>query len=153
MEVRWIGRRYAMVISAGLMGASLFLFRAVDNVAGFVGFNASAFLCLSPASMRPRLLTIASSPHPFTVEYFMQSAYAAILYASTPEYFPAPYRGSACGFAATLGRISGIVAPLIAQTIYSPTSYSVIYLAGGAALLSMLCVATIPVETRGKQTF
>jgi hypothetical protein len=109
------------------------------------------------------------------VEYFFQAAYAAILYASTPEFFPAPYRGSACGFAATLGRIAGIVAPLIAQTIYSPSSYSVIYLAGGvrlacttgdvasrltrpaprpqAALVSMLCIATLPFETRGRQTF
>jgi hypothetical protein len=64
----------------------------------------------------------------------MQSLYAALLYGSTPEYFPAPYRGSASGFAATLGRIAGIVAPLIAQTIFSAQSNSVLYLAGGVCL-------------------
>lgn len=52
MEVKWLGRRWSMAISAGLMGASLFLFRAVDNVAGFVGFNASA----SPSLLSDRRL-------------------------------------------------------------------------------------------------
>jgi hypothetical protein len=35
----------------------------------------------------------------------------AVLYATTPELFPAYVRGSACGLLSTIGRLSGIVAP------------------------------------------
>ena len=41
----------------------------------------------------------------------LTSLYAALLYAYTPEAFPAPIRGSASGMLSTLGRISGIVSP------------------------------------------
>lgn len=41
MEVKGVGRRYSMVFCAGMMGASLILFRTVDSVAGFVGLNTS----------------------------------------------------------------------------------------------------------------
>lgn len=34
----------------------------------------------------------------------------AVLYASTPEMFPAYVRGSACGLASTMGRLSGVSA-------------------------------------------
>lgn len=39
----------------------------------------------------------------------MGSLYNALLYAFTPEIFPAPFRGSASGMLSTLGRIAGIV--------------------------------------------
>lgn len=38
----------------------------------------------------------------------MQSFFNAVLYATTPEMFPAYVRGSACGLASTLGRLSGV---------------------------------------------
>lgn len=41
-------------------------------------------------------------------EYIMQSFFNAVLYATTPEMFPAYVRGSACGLASTLGRLSGV---------------------------------------------
>lgn len=42
------------------------------------------------------------------LEYIMQSFFNAVLYATTPEMFPAYVRGSACGLASTLGRLSGV---------------------------------------------
>ncbi|CED85516.1 mfs general substrate transporter [Phaffia rhodozyma] len=127
MEIKWLGRKWAMALGAGLMGASLFLFSAVSSVAGFVGFN--------------------------LMEYFFQSLYCALLYAFTPEAFPAPYRGTASGIASTLGRLASTVAPFAAGSIFNPRSNGVLYMAGGAAFVSMLSVATLPFETRGKHSF
>uniref|UniRef100_A0A494G9M1 Major facilitator superfamily (MFS) profile domain-containing protein n=1 Tax=Solanum lycopersicum TaxID=4081 RepID=A0A494G9M1_SOLLC len=78
MEVPRLGRKWAMVISALLMGASLIMYQLVDSIAANIGFNA-------------------------------MDLYNALLYAFTPEIFPAPFRGSASGMLSTLGRIAGIV--------------------------------------------
>ncbi|KAF2170409.1 hypothetical protein M409DRAFT_19231 [Zasmidium cellare ATCC 36951] len=85
-----IGRKLAMVISSGLMGASIFIFSTVNSEASNIGLNA--------------------------MEYFFQSMFNAVLYGWTPEAFPAPIRGTACGIAAFWGRLFSILAPLIAQS-------------------------------------
>jgi MFS family permease len=96
-----------MAIAAALMATSLFLFSTVNSFNAFTGLN--------------------------LLEYFMQSLYSALLYAATPELFPAPVRGSASGLASTLGRLASVVAPVAAQTIYNPAANGVFYLAGGAS--------------------
>lgn len=45
------------------------------------------------------------------MEYFFQSMFNAVLYGWTPEVFPAPIRGTACGVASFWGRVFGIVSP------------------------------------------
>ncbi|GAA5872979.1 hypothetical protein JCM16303_006899 [Sporobolomyces ruberrimus] len=127
MEIPRLGRKWAMCFAALLMAASLFLYATVDTVAGFVGMN--------------------------VFEYWAQSLYAALLYAYTPEAFPAPVRGSGSGIASTLGRLSSTVAPIAAGTIYNPRSFSVCYLSGGAAFVSALAVACLPFDTKGRHTF
>ncbi|QRW05943.1 major facilitator superfamily transporter [Ceratobasidium sp. AG-Ba] len=87
VEVPMVGRKWGMVISSALMATSLFLFATVNTQAANVGLNA--------------------------MEYFFQSLFNAILYGWTPEAFPAPIRGSACGIASFWGRLFSIVAPLI----------------------------------------
>lgn len=39
MEIRWLGRKYAMAFAAALMGTSLFLYATVSSYAAFVGLN------------------------------------------------------------------------------------------------------------------
>ena len=115
-----------MVISSGLMGAAIFLLSTVDTVAKNEGL--------------------------FTLEYFFQSMFNAVLYGWTPEAFPAPVRGPACGVASFWGRLFGIVSPLIAQHLYGQTDgsggngniNSVLYLAGGATLGCVLTTALLP---------
>lgn len=68
-----VGRKWAMVVSSALMGISLFLFATVNTEASNIGLNA--------------------------MEYFFQSMFNAVLYGWTPEAFPAPIRGTACGVA------------------------------------------------------
>ncbi|GJE88233.1 MFS general substrate transporter [Phanerochaete sordida] len=120
IEIPYIGRKWAMVGSSALMGASLFLYAVITTPAASVGFNA--------------------------MEYFFQSTFNAVLYGWTPEAFPAQVRGSACGLASFWGRLSSIVAPLVAARLGS--SMGVLYLAGGGVFLSTLCALFLP-ETKG----
>lgn len=89
-RVPHIGRKLTMMISSGLMGASIFIFSTVNTEASNIGLNA--------------------------MEYFFQSMFNAVLYGWTPEVFAAPIRGTACGIAAFWGRLFSILAPIIAQS-------------------------------------
>ncbi|WVR07599.1 hypothetical protein IAU60_004641 [Kwoniella sp. DSM 27419] len=121
------GMKFIMIIAAALMGVALALYQLVGSRAGNIGFNA--------------------------MEYWFQSLYAALLYAYTPEAFPAPFRGSASGMLSTLGRIASIVAPIAGGTVYhGSSSPGVLWLGAGGAWVSMLAIASLPYETKGKQT-
>ncbi|VDB85519.1 unnamed protein product [Peniophora sp. CBMAI 1063] len=127
MELRRLGRKWAMVLGAAGMGLSLALYQVVGSVGASVGFNA--------------------------MEYWFQSFYNALLYAYTPEVFPAPFRGSASGALSTLGRIASIVAPIAAGGLYNGSSSpAVLWLAAGGAWLSMVMIALLPYDTKGKET-
>ncbi|KAL0938296.1 membrane transporter [Colletotrichum truncatum] len=122
-----IGRKWTMVLSAALMGTSIILFSTVDTRAKNEGL--------------------------FAMEYFFQSMFNAVLYGWTPEAFPAPVRGTACGVAGFWGRLFGIVSPLIAQHLYGRTDgsgdgdvNSVLYLAGGVMLGCVISTALLPNE-------
>jgi len=118
-----IGRKYTMVLSSGLMGASIFLLSVVDTRAKNEGL--------------------------FTMEYFFQSMFNAVLYGWTPEAFPAPVRGTACGIASFWGRLFGIVSPLIAQHLYGSGGNvnGVLYLAGGVTLGCVVTTFLLPTKT------
>jgi len=83
-----MGRKWTMVASSGLMGASLFIFTTVNGQASNIGLN--------------------------VMEYVFQTIFNAVLYGWTPESYPAPIRGTACGIASFWGRLFGIVGPQIA---------------------------------------
>lgn len=127
-----VGRKWTMVISAGLMGASIFIFSAVNSSASNIGLNA--------------------------MEYFFQSMFNAVLYGWTPEAFPAPVRGTACGIASFWGRLFSIVSPLIAQSLYAKSKSgggdinAVLYLAGGVTLGCVISVALLPNKRLGTQS-
>lgn len=87
-DFRALGRKWTMVFSSGLMGASLFIFTTVNSQASNIGLN--------------------------VLEYVFQTIFNAVLYGWTPESYPAPIRGTACGVASFWGRLFGIVGPQIA---------------------------------------
>lgn len=128
--IPFIGRKYAMMISSGLMGASIFIFSAVNNEASNIGLN--------------------------VMEYFFQSMFNAVLYGWTPEVFPAPIRGTACGVASFWGRLFGIIAPLTAQHVIPGAGLKgddqavnrILYLAGGITLGCVLTTALLPGNKR-----
>ncbi|KAI1368963.1 membrane transporter [Xylaria arbuscula] len=125
-----IGRKWTMALSSGLMGASIFLFAVVDTVPKNLGL--------------------------FTLEYFFQSMFNAVLYGWTPEAFPASIRGGACGIASFWGRLFGIISPLIAQKLYATSTgdnsggnvggniNAVLYLDGGITLGCVVTISLLP---------
>lgn len=130
-----IGRKWAMVVSSGLMGASIFIFSAVNDEASNIGLN--------------------------VMEYFFQSMFNAVLYGWTPEVFPAPIRGTACGIASFWGRLFGILAPLTAQHLIPSAGLGgddgqavnrILYLAGGITLGCVITTALLPNGRLGKQS-
>jgi len=135
-SVPFIGRKWGMVISSILQGVSLFLFATASTEAAYIGFN--------------------------VLEYFMQTLFNAILYAWTPEIFPAPIRGTACGLASFFGRIFGIVAPQISGHILQDSTpnmtdpgygNAVLYFAGAAVWVSTICIILMPGKRMGAQSF
>ena len=110
-----IGRQLTMVVSSALMATSLFIFATINSYGSNIGLSA--------------------------MEYIFQSMFNAVLYGWTPEAFPAPIRGTACGLASFWGRLFSIVAPLIAEHLIHPppgqseptiTQWNhILYLAGG----------------------
>jgi len=75
-----------------------------------------------------------------------------VIYAYTPEVFPAPVRGTGSGIASLLNRLSGIMAPIVAANVgkYSPTAP--IVAAGALYLVASIAMCLLPIETRGKQS-
>ncbi|QRV97768.1 major facilitator superfamily transporter [Ceratobasidium sp. AG-Ba] len=132
VEVPMVGRKWGMVISSALMATSLFLFATVNTQAANVGLNA--------------------------MEYFFQSLFNAILYGWTPEAFPAPIRGSACGIASFWGRLFSIIAPLIGARLLDAGGDAgindVLYLAGSGVFVCTIATALLPSDTgnKNKQT-
>jgi hypothetical protein len=127
-----VGRKWTMVVSSALMSVSIFLFSIVNSAASNIGFN--------------------------VMEYFFQSMFNSVLYGWTPEAFPAPIRGTACGIASFWGRLFGIVSPLIAQHLYSGGEGggrdidSVLYLAGAVTLGCVITTALLPSSFVGRQS-
>lgn len=127
------GRKWTMVVSSGLMGLSIMIFASINTEASNIGVN--------------------------VLEYFFQSMFNAVLYGWTPEVFPAPVRGSACGLASFCGRLAGIISPLIAQNLL-PTDANtpgdaynrLLYLAGGVTLGCVLTTALLPSEKVGSES-
>lgn len=86
------------------------------------------------------------------LESFFQNIMYGVLYAYTPEVFPAPVRGSGTGFSSCLNRVAGLCAPLVA--IYTGASTgdpnSPIYASGALMLAAFLAMCFLPTETRGR---
>lgn len=133
IEVPRVGRQYVMVLSSALMGVSLFLYTRVTSQAGSVGLNA--------------------------MEYFFQSLFNAVLYAVVPEFYPSAVRGTAAGLTSTLGRISGIIAPLAGQSLYGANGGTAegatrtLYMGGGVILICPIALLLLPYDTRGKRSY
>ena len=122
-----VGRKWAMVGSAALMGVSLFLYSKVNTEASNIALNA--------------------------MEYFFQSMFNAVLYGWTPEVFPAPIRGTAAGLASFWGRLFSIISPLIAAHLLVTSVNGPLYLAGAGAFISAIAILLVPATSMGGQSY
>ncbi|KAJ5112254.1 hypothetical protein N7532_000299 [Penicillium argentinense] len=125
VDIPYIGRKGTMAFSTVVTGVLLFCFTATKD---------------------PNVQLVCSS-----LESFFQMMMYGVLYAYTPEVFPAPNRGTGSGIASCLNRIAGLMAPIIG--IYASTDpQAPIYAAGALILASFLAMIFLPIETAGKQT-
>ncbi|KAJ5439314.1 Sugar transporter [Penicillium daleae] len=126
VEIKYIGRKGTMAIATMITGVLLFCFTASSNS------NVQlACTCL---------------------EAFFQNIMYGVLYAYTPEVFPAPVRGTATGICSCLNRIAGLCAPLVAIYAGGSSPDAPIYASGGLILAAFIAMTLLPIETRGKQT-
>ena len=125
VDIPYVGRKGTMAIATVLTGIFLFLF----TVSTQPDFQLT-FTCL---------------------EAFFQNIMYGVLYAYTPEVFPAPNRGTGSGIASFLNRVAGLCAPLVAINAGSANPKAPIYASGGLMLAAFVAMCALPIETRGKQ--
>ncbi|KAJ5583939.1 hypothetical protein N7450_006603 [Penicillium hetheringtonii] len=116
-----LGRRWMMGISATVTAVFLFAYVAVKNPTSSLAFSCITSLLAN-------------------FEY-------AVMYAFTPESFPAPHRGTGTGTAAALLRLGGLMASIIS----SQTGFTSAPIYASAALwvaVGVFCIG-LPFETHG----
>ncbi|KAM0333184.1 hypothetical protein ACHAQA_001844 [Verticillium albo-atrum] len=122
----WLGRRGTLAISTFVSAIFLFLFVEFGTTPNTKLF----FSC---------------------VEAFAQNIMYGVLYAFTPEIFPAPVRGAGTGVASFLNRITGLMAPVIAANVPGDGTTAPILMSGVLIMLAFVGMCLIPIETRGRQ--
>ncbi|KAF4470659.1 MFS-type transporter [Fusarium albosuccineum] len=122
----FLGRRGTLASSTLLSAIFLFLFV-------FYGTTSTAQLLMS------------------CVEAFAQNIMYGVLYAFTPEIFPAPVRGAGTGVASFLNRITGLMAPVLAATVPGDGATTPIIMSAVLILSAFVGICLIPIETRGAQ--
>ncbi|KAJ2471217.1 hypothetical protein GGI02_002412 [Coemansia sp. RSA 2322] len=120
-----LGRIYSMALSTFISGLALVAFALTAKT-----HNAA--------------MTILSS----SMFGFMSTLMFAVIYAYTPEVFHPSVRGTACGMASALGRVSGIVAPLITGLLLGISTTVPLYVSVGLLGIASGCMIALPIETR-----
>ncbi|KAH6630920.1 major facilitator superfamily domain-containing protein [Chaetomium sp. MPI-SDFR-AT-0129] len=148
-------REYAITSLAGVPGSLLAAY-SVDMKSPFLGRRGTLALSTLLSAvflfLFVRLGTSPASQLFFScVEAFAQNIMYGVLYAFTPEIFPAPVRGAGTGVASFLNRATGLMAPIIAATIPGDGTTAPVYLSGTLILAAFVGICLIPIETRGRQ--
>jgi hypothetical protein len=126
VDIKYVGRKGTMAIATVITGVFVFLF-TISSDSDFQ----LAFTCL---------------------EAFFQNIMYGVLYAYTPEVFPAPIRGTGTGMSSFLNRVAGLCAPIVAINAGSSNPKAPIYASGGLFIAAFFSMLVLPIETRGKQT-
>ncbi|KAJ3720585.1 MFS general substrate transporter [Lentinula raphanica] len=125
------GRKLTMAVSTALTGIFLFLFTTSTKEADVLAYS-----CVTSLT---------------------QNAMYGVLYAYTPEVFPAPHRGTGDALCSAFNRMTGILAPAI-KIVTTPASGSAsqatangpIFVAASLFLVSAILMLLLPIETAGK---
>lgn len=80
---------------------------------------------------------------------FLATLLYAVIYGYTPEVFDTNVRGTAVGTASGLGRIAGIVSPIITGILLTINTSLPLYISVIGFAIVGLCVILLPFETRG----
>ena len=119
-----IGRKFVLVTYLLGTAASAFVFGTAESTALLIGSG-------------------------ILLSFFNLGAWGA-LYAYSPEQYPAVIRGTGTGMAASVGRIGGILGPLLVGSLVS-AGYSIGFIFSifcGSIIIGVLAVAFVGQETR-----
>lgn len=84
------------------------------------------------------------------MQFFFYGMWSA-LYAYTPELFPTRARATACGTASALGRLGGLLGPVLVPPVIAWAGMPAVFLLAGAAFgIGALSVIVFGPETRGR---
>ncbi|KAI1808110.1 MFS general substrate transporter [Daldinia bambusicola] len=148
-------RNYAIISIVGVPGSLLAAY-TVDHKSPFLGRKGTlAISTLVSAIFLFFFVTFGRTPNSqlfFTcVEAFCQNIMYGVLYAFTPEIFPAPVRGAGTGVASFLNRVTGLIAPILAANMPGDGTKTPIYMSAVLILAAFVGMVLIPIETRGRQ--
>lgn len=123
VELPYIGRKGTLAIASGLTGAFLFATTTSQSSNQLLGWNCGYV--------------------------FFSNIMYGVLYAISPEIFPAKDRGTGNGLTSTASRVFGVLAPVIA--LYSNLATAVpVYIAGALIIFAGNLALLLPYEPRGK---
>ncbi|KAI0179110.1 MFS general substrate transporter [Hypoxylon sp. FL1284] len=148
-------RNYAIISVVGVPGSLLAAY-TVDHKSPLLGRKGTlAISTLVSAVFLFFFVALGTTPNAqlfFTcVEAFCQNIMYGVLYAFTPEIFPAPVRGAGTGVASFLNRVTGLVAPVLAANVPGDGTTAPIYMSAFLILAAFVGMILIPIETRGRQ--
>ncbi|KAL2190886.1 MFS general substrate transporter [Thermothelomyces heterothallicus CBS 203.75] len=148
-------RNYAITSIVGVPGSLLAAY-SVDMKSPFLGRRGTlAISTLVSAVFLFMFVRLGKSPTSqlvfSCVEAFAQNIMYGVLYAFTPEIFPAPVRGAGTGVASFLNRATGLMAPIIAATVPGDGTTAPVHLSAALILAAFVGICMIPIETRGRQ--
>ncbi|KAL8660382.1 MAG: hypothetical protein Q9202_006617 [Teloschistes flavicans] len=126
VNIKYIGRKGTIAISTVITGILVFCFTISTDPSFQLTFS--------------------------SLEAFFQNVMYGVLYAYTPEVFPAPNRGTGTGIASCLNRIAGLCAPIVAVNAGQTNPKAPIYASGGLFLAAFVAMLFFPIETRNKQS-
>ncbi|KAL9000240.1 MAG: hypothetical protein Q9169_001142 [Polycauliona sp. 2 TL-2023] len=146
-------RNYAITSIVGVPGALLAYYTVNMKYIGRKGTIASSTVI---TGILVFCFTIRSDPS-FQLAFsclvaFFQNIMYGVLYAYTPEVFPAPVRGTGTGISSCLNRIAGLCAPIVAVNAGQADPKAPIYASGGLFIAAFVAMCLFPIETKGKQS-
>jgi MFS family permease len=145
-------RNYAITSIVGVPGSIIGCFTVNIKYVGRKGTMAIATLLTAiilfcfTVSSDSNIQLVCSS-----LEAFFQNIMYGVLYAYTPEVFPAPNRGTGTGVASFFNRLCGVMAPIVAIYGAQGNANAPVYASGGLILAAFCAMVFLPIETRGKQ--
>ncbi|SPO06646.1 related to 4-hydroxybenzoate transporter [Cephalotrichum gorgonifer] len=148
-------RNYAITSAAGFPGSLLATY-LVDHPSPLLGRRGTlALSTLASAVFLILFATNGTTPMSqlffSSIAAFSQNIMYGVLYAFTPEVFPAPVRGAGTGVASFLNRATGLLAPVLAANMPGDGTSVPVYMAGALIFSAFVGVCLIPIETRGAQ--
>ncbi|KAG1464736.1 hypothetical protein G6F56_005023 [Rhizopus delemar] len=117
-----LGRKGTMALSAFGSSLALFIFSAVQS----------------------RLIMVISS----SLVSFLATLLYATIYGYTPEIFETSIRGTAVGTASALGRIAGIISPILAGVLFLVNTSLPLYTSVIAYFIVGISIILLPPETK-----